>query len=112
MPYQVGGVLTRYGCVVVCGGRGNGKDGVRWGSLSPGAASEGPMSSAGSRSQRSAGNPPGRGAAMTEPKTHTLEAPGAVLHYDVRANDGAMLETCGSAGKGCTFPVTVSSLRQ
>src|SRR5579871_3946574 len=24
---------------------------------------------------------------MTEPKTYTLEAPGAVLHYDVRAND-------------------------
>jgi len=49
---------------------------------------------------------------MTEPKTYSLEAPGAVLDYDVRANDGAMLETCGSAGKGCTFPVTVSSLRQ
>ena len=43
---------------------------------------------------------------MTEPKTYSLEAPGAVLDYDVRANDGAMLETCGSAGKGCTFPVT------
>ena len=26
---------------------------------------------------------------MTEPKTHTLEAPGAVLHYDVRSNDSA-----------------------
>jgi pimeloyl-ACP methyl ester carboxylesterase len=25
---------------------------------------------------------------MTEPKTHTLEAPGAVLHYDVRDGDG------------------------
>ncbi len=24
---------------------------------------------------------------MTEPKTYTLEAPGAMLHYDVRAND-------------------------
>ena len=24
---------------------------------------------------------------MTEPKTHTLDAPGAVLHYDVRSND-------------------------
>ena len=24
---------------------------------------------------------------MTEPKTYALEAPGAVLHYDVRAND-------------------------
>src|SRR5215475_4109891 len=24
---------------------------------------------------------------MTEPKTFTLDAPGAVLHYDVRAND-------------------------
>ena len=28
---------------------------------------------------------------MTEPKTHTLEAPGAVLHYDVRANDDSVL---------------------
>jgi pimeloyl-ACP methyl ester carboxylesterase len=26
---------------------------------------------------------------MTEPKTHTLDAPGAVLHYDVRSNDAA-----------------------
>jgi pimeloyl-ACP methyl ester carboxylesterase len=26
---------------------------------------------------------------MTEPKTYTLEAPGAVLHYDVRDNGGA-----------------------
>jgi pimeloyl-ACP methyl ester carboxylesterase len=26
---------------------------------------------------------------MSEPKTHTLEAPGAVLHYDVRDNGGA-----------------------
>jgi pimeloyl-ACP methyl ester carboxylesterase len=26
---------------------------------------------------------------MTEPKTHTLDAPGAVLHYDVRANDSS-----------------------
>jgi len=26
---------------------------------------------------------------MSEPKTHTLEAPGAVLHYDVRDNRGA-----------------------
>ncbi len=26
---------------------------------------------------------------MTEPKTHTLDAPGAVLHYDVRSNDSA-----------------------
>ncbi|GAA2304869.1 alpha/beta hydrolase [Glycomyces scopariae] len=25
---------------------------------------------------------------MTEPQTHTLEAPGAVLHYDVREGDG------------------------
>ena len=24
----------------------------------------------------------------------------------------AMLETCGSAGEGCTFPVTESSLKQ
>jgi pimeloyl-ACP methyl ester carboxylesterase len=26
---------------------------------------------------------------MTEPQTHTLDAPGAVLHYDVRRNDGS-----------------------
>jgi hypothetical protein len=26
---------------------------------------------------------------MSEPKTYTLEAPGAVLHYDVRGNGGA-----------------------
>ena len=26
---------------------------------------------------------------MSEPKTYTLEAPGAVLHYDVRDNGGA-----------------------
>jgi pimeloyl-ACP methyl ester carboxylesterase len=26
---------------------------------------------------------------MTEPKTHTLDAPGAVLHYDIRANDSS-----------------------
>jgi pimeloyl-ACP methyl ester carboxylesterase len=26
---------------------------------------------------------------MTEPKTHTLDAPGAVLHYDVRSNDAS-----------------------
>ena len=25
---------------------------------------------------------------MTDPKTYTLDAPGAVLHYDVRSNDG------------------------
>jgi pimeloyl-ACP methyl ester carboxylesterase len=26
---------------------------------------------------------------MTEPKTHTLDAPGARLHYDVRSNDSS-----------------------
>src|SRR4029077_17725727 len=26
---------------------------------------------------------------MTEPKTYTLDAPGAVLHYDVRSNDAS-----------------------
>jgi pimeloyl-ACP methyl ester carboxylesterase len=26
---------------------------------------------------------------MTEPKTHTVDAPGAVLHYDVRSNDSS-----------------------
>src|SRR5215467_3271006 len=30
-----------------------------------------------------------QGAAMTEPKTHTLDAPGAVLYYDVRSNDAS-----------------------
>src|SRR5215831_17533504 len=30
-----------------------------------------------------------QGAAMTEPKTHTLDAPGAVLYYDVRGNDAS-----------------------
>src|SRR6516164_11192215 len=30
-----------------------------------------------------------KGAAMTEPKTHTLDAPGAVLYYDVRSNDAS-----------------------
>ena len=30
----------------------------------------------------------GKGAVMTEPETHTLDAPGAVvLHYDVRSTD-------------------------
>jgi pimeloyl-ACP methyl ester carboxylesterase len=29
---------------------------------------------------------------MTEPKTHTLDAPGAVLHYDVRSSDDASTE--------------------
>jgi len=32
---------------------------------------------------------PLKGASMTEPKTHTLEVPGAVLHYDVRSNDSS-----------------------
>src|SRR5215472_8253472 len=32
---------------------------------------------------------PVEGAAMTEPKTHTLDAPGAVVHYDVRSNDAS-----------------------
>ena len=26
---------------------------------------------------------------MTQPETHTLDAPGAVLHYDVRSNDAS-----------------------
>ena len=26
---------------------------------------------------------------MTEPKTYTLDAPGAVLHYDVRSNEAS-----------------------
>src|SRR5262245_20674651 len=32
---------------------------------------------------------PLKGASMTEPKTHTLDVPGAVLHYDVRSNDSS-----------------------
>jgi pimeloyl-ACP methyl ester carboxylesterase len=32
---------------------------------------------------------PAKGTAMTEPKTHTLDAPGAVLSYDVRSNDSS-----------------------
>jgi pimeloyl-ACP methyl ester carboxylesterase len=32
---------------------------------------------------------PVKGTAMTEPKTNTLDAPGAVLHYDVRSNDAS-----------------------
>jgi hypothetical protein len=30
-----------------------------------------------------------RGAIMSEPRTHTLEAPGAVLTYDVRPNESS-----------------------
>jgi hypothetical protein len=26
---------------------------------------------------------------MTEPKTHALDVPGAVLHYDVRSSDAS-----------------------
>ena len=32
---------------------------------------------------------PQKGTIVTEPKTHTLDAPGAVLHYDVRSNDAS-----------------------
>jgi pimeloyl-ACP methyl ester carboxylesterase len=32
---------------------------------------------------------PLKGASMTEPKTHTLDVPGAVLSYDVRSNDAS-----------------------
>src|ERR1700758_5103572 len=32
---------------------------------------------------------PQKGTIMTEAKTHTLDAPGAVLHYDVRSNDAS-----------------------
>src|SRR5512133_981918 len=32
---------------------------------------------------------PRKGAVMTEPDTNTLDAPGAVLHYDVRRNDAS-----------------------
>jgi len=30
---------------------------------------------------------------MAEPETHTLDAPGAVLHYDVRRNDASTQPT-------------------
>ena len=30
---------------------------------------------------------PRKGAVMAGPETHTLDAPGAVLHYDVRSTD-------------------------
>jgi hypothetical protein len=36
----------------------------------------------------------------------------SIMVHVAETREGAMLETCGSAGKGCTFPVTVSSLRQ
>src|SRR3981081_1594326 len=32
---------------------------------------------------------PRKGTIMTEAKTHTLDAPGAVLHYDARSNDAS-----------------------
>src|SRR5438132_5731081 len=32
---------------------------------------------------------PQKGTIMTEAKIHTLDAPGAVLHYDVRSNDAS-----------------------
>src|SRR5712675_1981603 len=32
---------------------------------------------------------PRKGTITTEAKTHTLDAPGAVLHYDVRSNDAS-----------------------
>src|SRR5689334_10379482 len=42
---------------------------------------------------------PGKGpGAMSEPKTFTLEAPGAVLYYDVRDNGGAGLPVLLLAG--------------
>src|SRR6516164_3156493 len=43
------------------------------------------------RPERSHGERPRtlEGTSMTEPKTHTLDAPGAVLHYDVRSNDAS-----------------------
>jgi hypothetical protein len=37
----------------------------------------------------SEGENPQKGTIMTEPKTRTLDAPGAVLHYDVRGNDAS-----------------------
>ena len=35
---------------------------------------------------------------MTEPKTHTLDVPGAVLHYDVRSNDSSSAPVLVLAG--------------
>ena len=31
---------------------------------------------------------------MTDPKTHTLDVPGAVLHYDVRSNEASTTRSC------------------
>ena len=42
----------------------------------------------------------GKGAAaMSEPKTYTLEAPGAVLHYDVRETAARGIRSCCSSGR-------------
>src|SRR5215469_14760716 len=32
---------------------------------------------------------PRKGAVMTQPETHTIDAPGAVIHYDVRRNEAS-----------------------
>jgi hypothetical protein len=90
---------------------------------------------------KSAGHTPGREHADIGPAGHLLELPGmsdrrhigaaraegdrsggmadqnaglpqALLTNGLRHRDGAMLETCGSGGEGCTFPVTESSLKQ
>ncbi|RRS00409.1 alpha/beta fold hydrolase [Glycomyces terrestris] len=45
---------------------------------------------------------------MTEPETHTLDAPGAELHYDVREGDGPTLLLIGSPMAAAGF-VTLAS---
>lgn len=45
---------------------------------------------------------------MTEPQTFTLEAPGAVLHYDIREGDGPTLLLIGSPMAAAGF-VTLAS---
>jgi pimeloyl-ACP methyl ester carboxylesterase len=47
---------------------------------------------------------------MTEPKMHTLDAPGAVLHYDVRSNDASTQPVLLLAGSpmGASGFVTLS----
>ena len=55
--------------------------------IAPGAQTSGPDEFCWLHESDECSTLPRKGTAMTEPKTYTLEAPGAVLHYDVRAND-------------------------
>jgi hypothetical protein len=42
---------------------------------------------------------PGKELVMTEPQTHTLAAPGAALHFDVRSNDASTEPACCSLAR-------------